>query len=204
MNIEQLREQRSSGFRRLRFEPELEHHYREIRNQGIRERARPVSAAALLLFLVYAVLDALMLPPSIARETMSVRLLITCPVIAAVWWLSWRNISANTFVRLYGIAYLIGGLSVVVIIGIARVADHPLPYEGILLMLMFGYFVMGIPFRTVSILSIIVIASYLAVEAATGMSTTQASGQWFLYCHCEYYRYGGLLAQRASTACTLS
>lgn len=173
MNIDQLRDQRSSGFRRLRFEPDLEHCYRNIRNEGIRERAHPVSAAALLLFLVYALLDALMLPPSIAGETMAVRLLITCPVIAGVWWLSWRDISPGTFVRLYGIAYLIGGLSVVAIIGIARLADHPLPYEGILLMLMFGYFVMGIPFRTVSILSMLVIAAYLAVEAATGMSLRQ-------------------------------
>lgn len=173
MNIDQLRAQRSSGFRRLRFEPDLERCYRNIRNEGIRERARPVSAAALLLFLVYALLDALILPHSIAGETMAVRLLITCPVIAGVWWLSWHNISPGTFVALYGVAYLIGGLSVVAIIGIARLADHPLPYEGILLMLMFGYFVMGIPFRTVSILSMLVIAAYLAVEAATGMSLRQ-------------------------------
>lgn len=173
MNIDQLRDQRSSGFRRLRFEPELERHYRRIRNEGIRQRARPVSAAALLLFLLYTLLDALMLPPHIAGETMAVRLLITCPVIAGVWWLSWRNISPETFVRLYGIAYLIGGLSVVAIIGIARMADYPLPYEGILLMLMFGYFVMGIPFRTVSVLSALLIAAYLTVEAVTGMDIRQ-------------------------------
>lgn len=173
MNIDQLRDQRYTGFRKLRFEPELERCYRKIRNEGIRERAGPVSAAALLLFLVYALLDALMLPPAIAGETMAVRLLITCPVIAGVWWLSWRNLNPGTFVSLYGFAYLIGGLSVVAIIGIARLAHHPLPYEGILLMLMFGYFVMGIPFRTVSLLSMLVIAAYLAVEAATGMSVHQ-------------------------------
>ncbi|KPQ02902.1 hybrid sensor histidine kinase/response regulator [Marinobacter sp. HL-58] len=173
MKSAQLRAQGSSGFRTLRFEPELEQRYRQIRNQGIRERARPVSAAALLLFLVYAFLDALMLPPSVARETIAVRLLITCPVIAGVWWLSWRNISHHTFVRLYCLAYLTGGLSVVAIIGIARVADHPLPYEGILLMLMFGYFVMGLPFGSVSILSTAVIAAYLAVESVTGMDTRQ-------------------------------
>ena len=173
MNIDQLREQRYSGFGKLRIEPELERCYRKIRNEGIRERARPVSAAALLLFLVYALLDALMLPPSIAGETVAVRLLITCPVIAGVWWLSWRNLSPGTFVSLYALAYLIGGLSVVAIIGIARLAQHPLPYEGLLLMLMFGYFVMGIPFRTVSLLSIMVVAAYLAVEAATGMGVRQ-------------------------------
>lgn len=173
MKTDQLQDPRYARFRRLRFEPELERCYRKTRNEGIRERARPVSAAALLLFLVYALLDALMLPPSIAGETMAVRLFITCPVIAGVWWLSWRNLSPGTFVTLYGIAYLIGGLSVVTIIGIARLAQHPLPYEGILLMLMFGYFVMGLPFRTVSLLSLLVIGAYLAVEAATGMTLHQ-------------------------------
>lgn len=173
MDIDQLRAQGATGFRKLRFEPELESHYRQIRNQGIRERARPVSAAALLLFMVYAFLDALMLPPSVARDTVAVRLLVTCPVIAGVWWLSWRNIRPETFVRLYGAAYLIGCLSVVAIIGLARLADHALPYEGILLMLMFGYFVMGLPFRSVSVLSMLVIAVYMVVETATGMGARQ-------------------------------
>jgi len=173
MHIAQLRNQQANGFRRLRFEPELEHHYCRVRDKGIRSRARPVSASALALFLVYTLLDSLMLPPAIARDTMAVRLLITCPVIIGVWWLSYRNIRDDLFATVYAFAYLVGGLSVVAIIGLARLENHPLPYEGILLMLMFGYFVMGIPFRTVSGASLIVIIAYLWMEYATGTPAQQ-------------------------------
>lgn len=173
MNIAQLQDQNETGFRRLRFGPELERCYRRVRDEGIRLRARPVSASALMLFVIYALLDATMLPASIARDTVMVRLLVTCPVIAAVWWLSYTRIPPTTFVRIYAGAYLVGGLSVVVIIALARSQQHPLPYEGILLMLMFGYFVMGIPFRSVSLLSLLVILAYLSVEYATGMEGQQ-------------------------------
>ena len=157
MNFSQLRDQRANGFRRLRFEPALEAHYRKARDEGIRSRARLVSASALTLFLVYTLLDSLMLPAAIARDTIAVRLMVTCPVIIGVWWLSYRDIRDDHFVKIYALAYLVGGLSVVGIIGLARLENHPLPYEGILLMLMFGYFVMGIPFRTVSGASLLVI-----------------------------------------------
>ena len=51
MNFSQLRDQRANGFRRLRFEPALEAHYRKARDEGIRSRARPVSASALTCLL---------------------------------------------------------------------------------------------------------------------------------------------------------
>ncbi len=168
MTIDQLRQQRAAGFRWLRFQPQLEPHYRTISDQGIQERARPVCAAAFVLFLLYAVLDWLMLPATIADDTIAIRLLITCPAIAVAWWLSWRPINPTVYVWLYGLAYLIGGLSVVAIIAVARLAGYPLPYEGILLMLMFGYFVMGLPFRMISVLSLIIVAAFTVVEVKSG------------------------------------
>ncbi|MDI9244210.1 hybrid sensor histidine kinase/response regulator [Marinobacter sp. CHS3-4] len=179
INIDQLRQQQTTGFRWLRFQPELESRYQAIRDEGIRERARPVCASALVLFLVYALLDWVMLPDSLARQTIFVRLLITCPTISLVWWLSWRPMPSGVFLRVYGMAYLVGGLSVVGIIGIARLNNFPLPYEGILLMLMFGYFAMGIPFRLVSALSLIIVAAYLVMEAATGMTAPELAVNGF-------------------------
>ena len=173
MTIDQLRQQQTAGFRRLRFESELETRYREIRDLSIRERARPVSASALVLFLVYALLDWGMLPEDLARQTIFIRLLITCPTISLVWWLSWQPLKPGVFLRFYGLAYLVAGLSVIAIIGIARMAEFPLPYEGILLMLMFGYFAMGMPFRRVSMLSLIMVVAYVAMEYLTGMAADE-------------------------------
>ena len=169
MTINQLRQQQLAGFRWLRFQPDLETRYREIRDPGIRERARPVSACALALFLIYALLDWAMLPQDLARDTVFIRLLITSPIISLVWWLSWRPLRPGVFLALYSLAYLAGGLSVIAIIGIARLAQFPLPYEGILLILMFGYFAMGLPFRLVSALSLVLVLTYLAMEYLTGM-----------------------------------
>ena len=161
--------QQQLGFRRLRFLPELEQDYLASRNQALRIRARPVTASALLLLLAYAGLDLAMLPPELARQTLAVRLLFAIPMIALVWALSYSPLPARRFVHCYGAAYLAGGLSVVAIIGLARQGGFPLPYDGILLILMFGYFVMGLPFRTVSLLSLVIILAYLATEALTGM-----------------------------------
>ncbi|HET8802523.1 MAG TPA: hypothetical protein VFN01_15215, partial [Marinobacter sp.] len=42
----------------------------------------------------------------------------------------------------------------------ARVQGVPLPYEGLLLMLMFGYFAMGLPFVSASLASALIILGY--------------------------------------------
>lgn len=169
MTTAQLKQQRAAGFRSLRFTPALEHPYRAECDQALRERARPVTASALVLFLLYAVLDLAMLPADLAYRTIAVRIFFTCPLIGVVWWLSYRSITPTTFVRCYAAAYIAGGLSVVIIIALARLEQYPMPYDGILLMLMFGYFVMGLPFRTVALASAVVILMYLAMELAAGI-----------------------------------
>ncbi|WP_404365255.1 ATP-binding protein [Marinobacter sp.] len=173
MLLAQLKQQKSAGFRRLRFAPDMEQAYQRDRDQMVRERCRPVTASALALLLLYAALDIVMLPPELAWKTVSVRAFITCPVIALVLYLSYRPVSASTFNLFYAAAYIAGGLSVVAIIGLARLVDFPMPYEGTLLILMFGYFVMGLPFRTVSLASLLIILAYLTMELATGLALVE-------------------------------
>ncbi|TYC57201.1 HAMP domain-containing histidine kinase [Marinobacter sp. BW6] len=171
MTTEQIRQQQATGFRNLRFAPVLEEAYRQSRASLIRQRARPVSVAGLILFLIYAIMDALTLPPELATITVSIRLAITCPVIAVVVWLAHRTVpSDSTFERIYTLAYLLGGLSVVAIIAAARQIAFPLPYEGMILMLMFGYFAMGLPFFSASMVSLVLVISYLLTELWSGMS----------------------------------
>lgn len=169
VDIEQIRQQQARGFLNLRFSPALEERYRHSRAALIRQRAQPVSIAGLLLFILYAGMDLLTLPPDLARVTVSIRLAITCPIIALVIWLAHRPApSDRVFEQLYVLAYLGGGLSVVGIIGVARSMSFPLPYEGMILMLMFGYFAMGLPFLSASLVSLTLVASYLMVELWDG------------------------------------
>jgi signal transduction histidine kinase len=169
MNAEQIRQQQAAGFLNLRFAPALEDTYRQNRAALIRLRARPVSVAGLVLFLIYAGMDLLTLPSELARITVTIRLAVTCPLIALVVWLAYRPTpSDRQFERIYTLAYLLGGLTVVAIIGAARQLDFALPYEGMILMLMFGYFAMGLPFFSVSLVSLVLIISYLLTELWAG------------------------------------
>jgi signal transduction histidine kinase len=170
MNTEQIRHQQATGFPRLRFAAELEQSYRQARASLTRQRARPVSVVGLILFLIYAAMDLLTLPAELARVTVFIRLAITCPVIAMVVCLAFRPTpSDRTFERLYTLAYFLGGLSVVAIIGVARQLAVPLPYEGMILVLMFGYFAMGLPFVSASVVSMALVFSYFLAELGSGM-----------------------------------
>lgn len=180
MTTEQIEQQQAAGFRNLRFAPDLEEAYRQSRAGLIRQRARPVSVAGLVLFLIYAVMDVLTLPSELAQVTVSIRLAITCPVIAVTVWLAHRPVpSDRNFERIYTLAYLLGGLSVVAIIGAARQVAFPLPYEGMILMLMFGYFAMGLPFFSASLVSLVLVISYLAIELWNGISGSAIATNFF-------------------------
>ncbi|WP_286220936.1 sensor histidine kinase [Marinobacter apostichopi] len=172
MNPQVIMSQQSSGFRRLRFCTELEPAYRQRRALAVRERARLVSAAGLLIFGIFILLDLATLPPELADVTVTIRLTVACPVIALIYWLSHQRWPGDlAFERLYTLAYLAGGWSVVAIIAAARLRDFPLPYEGMLLMLMFGYFAMGLPFFSASLASALIILAYLICELTIGLAT---------------------------------
>lgn len=169
MNAEQIQQQQALGFRSLNFSPHLETVYRKSRSAMIRQRARPVSIAGLLLYLVYAIVDILTLPPELASITAGVRLAVVCPMIILVLILAYQNKpSDQTFEKLYTIAYLVGGIGVIIIILAARKQGYPLPYEGMILMLMFGYFAMGLPFKTAAVASSLLVIAYLSTEAFAG------------------------------------
>ncbi|MDX5440927.1 MAG: HAMP domain-containing histidine kinase [Alteromonadaceae bacterium] len=172
MNAEQIQQQQALGFRSLNFTPRLEPVYRESRSAMIRQRARPVSIAGLALYLVYAIVDILTLPPELASITAGVRLAVVCPIIILVLILAYQDKpSDQTFEKLYTAAYLVGGVGVIAIILAARKQDYPLPYEGMILMLMFGYFAMGLPFKTAAAASSLLVIAYLSTEAFAGTPT---------------------------------
>ncbi len=168
MDTTELQRQKTRGFRRLRFTPGLERCFQAERDRALRERCRPVTVSALVILACYAGVDLAMLPPELARQTLMVRGLVATPMILLVLLLSFQPLSAAVFLRWYTAAYLVGGLSVVSIIALGRQQGVPVPYDGILLMLMFGYMVMGLPFRWVAAASSLIVAGYLAMEVAVG------------------------------------
>lgn len=169
MTADEIQQQQATGFRTLRFAPPLEAAYQRASDALIRHRARLAATAGLSLFLAYAVVDLVTLPAELAHITATIRLVVTCPVIALTLWLAHRNTPDDqTFQHWYLLAYLVGGLSVVAIILAARWHSYPLPYEGMILVLMFGYFAMGLPFFAASSASAVLVSAYLLAEILAG------------------------------------
>jgi len=173
MTFEQLRAQSQRGFRSLRFEPELEAAFFQSRIQALRERARPVAVSALALFLVYCVLDYACFPERVWGWTIPIRLFVACPVILLVLLLHPLEQRPRLYAGLYAFSYLWCSLSLVLIIAVARWQSVAMPYDGILLSLMFGYFVMGLSWRTVSAISGLIVIAYLGVEWTAGTAHAQ-------------------------------
>lgn len=173
MTYEQLQHQKQRGFRGLRFAEPLETAYQQHRARNMRLRARPVTASALVLFVIYSLLDLQTLPLELAEQTVAVRLFLICPLIIAVLALSYSRLPAIHFARFYTLSFLLGGLCIVLIIYLARRLGYPLPYDGLHLMLIFGYLVMGLPFRGAAVMASGIVIAYIAMESA--MSTPQVS-----------------------------
>lgn len=169
MKQQQLTDQAARGFRALRFEPELEGLFRRQRVDAMRERAYPVAVSALALFFFYAFLDYASFPARLAEWTIPVRLLITCPVFFLT--LVVRRWRPSIFPAFYAFSYLWGGLSLVLLIAIARALAVPMPYDGILLCLMFGYFLMGLSCRTATVISTLIVVAYITMEACMGTAS---------------------------------
>ncbi|TDT43406.1 signal transduction histidine kinase [Halospina denitrificans] len=185
MTYEQLQKQKQQGFKGLRFSEPLETAYQQHRAQNMRLRARPVAASALVLFIVYALLDFQTLPLELAEQTVVVRLFLICPLIIAILALSYSQLNPIHFARCYTLSFLIGGLFIVLILYLARRQGDPLPYDGLHIMLMFGYLVMGLPFRGAALMASGIVAAYIAMETSMkvpGISAT-ANGYFLLTTH---------------------
>lgn len=134
------------GFRKLKFSSSIERVYQQYFYQWLTKRTRPVGWISLVIFLVYSILDFRLFPGFVSQWTISIRLFFICPLILLLIWLSYRPVKPSVFFALYSFSYFLSGLAIVAIIMSARLQHVYMPYDGLLLLLMYGYFVMKVPF----------------------------------------------------------
>jgi len=130
----------------IRFADPLESKFREYRHQRLLRRVPIIGLAALSIFLVFAILDVMTLPESAYIITTAIRLFLICPLIGFALFASYRNWPIKTYNLYYVSAYVTSGIAIIAIIYIARINQYYLPYDGVLLHLVFGYFLMGLPY----------------------------------------------------------
>lgn len=132
-------------------------------------RMRWALLAAMLLMLLFAGLDAISLPEAIRDKTLAVRLGLIVPMLGLTLLATFRRSLRPYLQYITGATALTSGLGVDGIIWVARSQDFPLPYEGIILVTVFFYFMVGLRFVVATLCGGLTFFAYLWVEISSGL-----------------------------------
>lgn len=175
--------QQRRGYARLRFSDVLEDEFVEHRVQRIRRRLLLIISTAVIFQLVYTALDLLLLPASISALLLPVRMFGICAALLAFAYCRRPNSPSRRTLLAYVAAYALNGACVAVIIHLCWSQGVAMPYDGLFLVLLFGYVLLGVSFRAVSLASWGLCGLYLLLGVAvTGGSLTLAYQGMFLFC----------------------
>lgn len=162
-----LRQQRA-GFNWLRFTPALEIAFSRYHAQVNLRRMRGAVLVSCIVWSLFALLDFISMPIEFRLHSLGIRLLVL-PLLLGAWWATYRPAWRDYLQLLVGICALASGLAVVGVIWLSRVHQFALPYEGIILLTIFFYFVIGLRCRGASCCGWLTFLAYLAVELNTGL-----------------------------------
>ena len=175
--------QQRRGYARLRFSDVLEDEFVEHRVQRIRRRLLLIISTAVIFQLVYTTLDLLLLPPSISLLLLPVRVFGICAALLAFAYCRRPNSTPRRSLLAYVAAYGLNGVCVAVIIHLSWSQGVDMPYDGLFLVLLFGYVLLGVSFRAVSLASWGLCGLFLLLGVAiTGGSLALAYQGMFLLC----------------------
>ncbi|GAB2535524.1 GGDEF domain-containing protein [Simplicispira piscis] len=155
---------------RLGFEDRLEEDFRRYHQGVFLLRMRWALLVAMALFLLFAVLDAISLPTQVRNAILALRLGLMLPVLFLTWLATYQSRLHQHLQSLVSIAALTCGLGVVGIIWVARVHAFALPYEGIILVTFFFYFLTGLRFWPAVLCGWATYMAYLGMELHTGLA----------------------------------
>lgn len=172
------------GFANLRFSQALEPGFMLYLHGKMSNRVGLVAFSTITFMLFFMWVDVMFLPTEINRYTVTIRAVVLCIVAFTLWLCSQPGrISPGSAFLLGTSGYVAVGLMVVLVIAASRLVTVPTPvtHDGLYLVLLSGFFLLGLPMRHSVIGSWIIVATYLAVETALGATRYQIiSGALFL------------------------
>jgi signal transduction histidine kinase len=145
--------QQRRGYSRLRFNDVLEDEFVEHRVQRIRRRLLLIISIAVVFQLVYTILDLLVLPATISLTLLPVRVFGICAALLTFLYCRRPQSPPRLNLLAYVTAYGLNGACVAVIIHLSWIQGVAMPYDGLFLVLLFGYVLLGVSFRAVSMAS---------------------------------------------------
>ena len=164
--------QHQQGFRALAFEDELEQVYTRYHANAFLGRMRWALLVAMVLALLFVVIDAVNLPDPLRGQILALRLGVVQPLLLVVWLATYQRKLRDHLQLIGGVVALCCGLAVVGIIGLARYHAFPLPYEGIILVTVFFYFLNGLRFTTAVLCGWLSFLAYIAMELSLNEGLT--------------------------------
>ncbi|MHA6493902.1 hybrid sensor histidine kinase/response regulator [Pseudomonas borbori] len=143
--------QQRRGYRRLRFVPELEERFVEHRFQRTGRRLGLIVGTAIIFQLIYTFLDLVLLPLAVSLSVVPLRLLGILGVAGAFVYCQRPDSLPRRALLAYISAYALNGGCVVLIIYVCLMQGVAMPYDGLFLILLFGYVLLGVSFRAISV-----------------------------------------------------
>lgn len=154
---------------RLQLSEEQERDFGRYHLHAMLLRMRWALGVAMALFLLFALLDAISLPEEVRNPVLGLRLGLILPVLTVAWLSTFPARLQPCMQWIGGAAALVCGLGVVGIIWFARIHAYPLPYEGILLVTFYFYFLTGLRFVPAALCGWVTFVVYLGMELQTGL-----------------------------------
>ncbi|MBX9913329.1 MAG: GGDEF domain-containing protein [Pseudomonadaceae bacterium] len=163
-------DQLAVGFRRLRFSAPLEAEYLEFVRNDRFELQRTALVGAIVLWSAFAAVDQLLIHSQERWWMLAVRALVLAFLLVCAFLLVQRK--HTHLLNPLSIACISAlGVGAAAVIAIAhRVAPH-FPYEGLLLVCMAGYFLVGLRLSEALISPLLMLISYLLFELWVGIPT---------------------------------
>ena len=178
---QQLRLATVKRFPFMKFEPRLEASFEQFRYRRLIKRIPVIGITGILLISAFSILDFFSLPEAVYPVSIALRLLLICPLIFLIMYMAAKAVDAFLFLRVYLSIYLLAGCTIVFIIYTADIHNHYLPYDGILLHLVFGYFLMGLPYTLATYGGLFVSALYIIMSSYMSLPIEQlASNSMFI------------------------
>ncbi len=159
------------GLRRLRFNAELEDDFAHYMHVRLANRAFIVALCSSTFMLLFMLLDRVYLTVELYQVTIPVRILILGIIGWAIWF-SGRpeRVAPSEAFAVSLLGYTLSGLMVALVIVAARQVELPVEvtHEGLYLVLLSGFFLIGLPTRHAILGSWIIVVVYLLAEYAAG------------------------------------